>query len=595
MKCGLILLAKGDSILRTFRTLWPFIKEHKWMYILGLVWILLTDAIQLITPNLLGRITDSFQEGHVTLGQLFGYVAIIMGVALAIAVFRFLWRWFVVGTSRKLEYHLRNQFFGHLQKLSTSFYNHHKTGDLMAHATNDINSVRMAMGPGLIFAFDGIFMTIATVTLLLSISVKLTLIAMIPFPFLAFFVTRFGKLIHKRFREVQDTFAKLTDTVQENFAGIRVVKAFVQEEQEQENFTKSNLDYMDVNMRLVKVSGMFHPLNEALGALSFVAVLGYGGRLVLMGDISLGEFVAFYSYLGLLTWPVMAIGWVINMFQRASASMKRINVILDEFPEVYNYPDTVHDHQLKGKIEFKDLTFQYSKDTLPVLKHINLTIEAGQTLAIVGRTGSGKTTLVNLLLRLYNPERNKIFIDGVDINQVGLETLRQNIGYVPQDNFLFSTTITENIGFAVDKMEQEQVEWAAKTAQVYDNIIDFPEQFETMLGERGVTLSGGQKQRVSIARALYKDPKILILDDSLSAVDTQTEEKILESLHEIMKNRTSIIISHRISTIKDADHIIVLDNGEIIEEGTHDELLDKNGLYNSLYQKQLLEEKLASA
>lgn len=565
------------------------------MYILGLVWIFLTDAVQLITPNLLGRITDSFQDGNVTLQKLFLYVALIMAVALAIATFRFLWRWFVVGTSRKLEYHLRNKFFGHLQSLSTNFFNHHKTGDLMAHATNDINSVRMAMGPGLIFAFDGIFMTIATITLLLSISVKLTLIALLPFPFLTFFVSRFGRIIHKRFMEVQDSFAKLTDTVQENFAGIRVIKAFVQEQQELKNFSKSNHSYLDVNMKLVKVSGMFHPLNEALGALSFVAVLGYGGRLVLLGDISLGEFVAFYSYLGLLTWPVMAIGWVINMFQRASASMKRLNVILDEFPEVYNYPDTLHQHQVKGKIEFKDLTFQYSPKTQPVLKHIHLTVEAGQTLAIVGRTGSGKTTLVNLLLRLYNPERNQIFIDGVDINQIPLETLRENIGYVPQDNFLFSTSIRENVGFSVDTIDQKQVEQATQMAQVYDNIVDFPDQFETMLGERGVTLSGGQKQRVSIARALYKDPRILILDDSLSAVDTQTEEKILESLHEVMQNRTSIIIAHRISTIKDADHIIVLDQGEIIEEGTHEELLENNGLYNSLYQKQLLEEKLASA
>lgn len=565
------------------------------MYILGLVWIFLTDAVQLITPNLLGRITDSFQDGNVTLQKLFLYVALIMAVALAIAIFRFLWRWFVVGTSRKLEYHLRNKFFGHLQSLSTNFFNHHKTGDLMAHATNDINSVRMAMGPGLIFAFDGIFMTIATITLLLSISVKLTLIALLPFPFLTFFVSRFGRIIHKRFMEVQDSFAKLTDTVQENFAGIRVIKAFVQEQQELKNFSKSNHSYLDVNMKLVKVSGMFHPLNEALGALSFVAVLGYGGRLVLLGDISLGEFVAFYSYLGLLTWPVMAIGWVINMFQRASASMKRLNVILDEFPEVYNYPDTLHQHQVKGKIEFKDLTFQYSPKTQPVLKHIRLTVEAGQTLAIVGRTGSGKTTLVNLLLRLYNPERNQIFIDGVDINQIPLETLRENIGYVPQDNFLFSTSIRENVGFSVDTIDQKQVEQATQMAQVYDNIVDFPDQFETMLGERGVTLSGGQKQRVSIARALYKDPRILILDDSLSAVDTQTEEKILESLHEVMQNRTSIIIAHRISTIKDADHIIVLDQGEIIEEGTHEELLENNGLYNSLYQKQLLEEKLASA
>lgn len=530
-----------------------------------------------------------------TVRLLVVYLSLIVGVALGVAVFRFCWRWFVIGTSRKLEFYMRNQFFAHLQKLSNNFYNHHKTGDLMAHATNDINSVRMAMGPGLINLFDAAFLSPTILIILFFINAKLTLFALIPMPFLAFLVAKFGQMIHKRFMNVQDSFAKMTDKVQENFSGIRVIKAFVQEKAEVENFTKSNQHYFDQNMTLVKVWGLFHPMIEVLSALSFVVVLGYGGRLVVLGDISLGEFVKFYSYLGLMTWPIMAIGWVINMFQRASASMQRVNKIFEEIPEVYDYPDTVTKDTVDGKIEFKNLSFRYTENTPYVLKNINLTVEQGQTLAIIGRTGSGKTTLVNLLLRMYNPERGQLFVDGVDVNQIPIATIRQNVGYVPQDNFLFSTTITENIGFAVDQPVQPEIEEAARIAQVYDNIVEFPDSFETLLGERGVTLSGGQKQRVSIARALYKRPRILILDDSLSAVDTQTEEKILEGLPKVTNGITSIIIAHRISTIKNADHIIVLDDGKIIEEGTHDQLLTMNGIYNNLYQKQLLEEKLESA
>ncbi len=580
--------------MRNFKTLWPFLREHKWMYICGLIWILFTDIFQLITPRILGNVTDSFQDGEIGFRGLLLYTLMIIGISLGVAIFRFLWRWFIIGTSRKLEYHIRNKFFAHLQTLSINFFNHHKTGDLMAHATNDINSIRMAMGPGLIFAFDSLFLSIVTISILLSINVKLTLLSLIPMPFLILIVVKVGKLIHKRFRTVQDAFAKLSDRIQENFAGIRVVKAFVQEDLELKRFTKSNQYNLDTNMKLVKVIGVFHPLIEIFASLGFVIIIGYGGRLVMLGDISLGDFIAFYSYLGLMTWPIMAIGRVINIFQRGAASMERINTILFERSEIYDYSDIIDDHQIQGKIEFKNLTFGYTKNN-PVLKNINLTIEKGQTLAIVGRTGCGKTTLVNLLLRLFNTKRGQLFIDGVDINKIPLAFLRQNIGYVPQDNFLFSTTINENISFSFAEVNQEQVEEAARVSQIYDNIKDFPGGFDTLVGERGVTLSGGQKQRSSIARAIIKDPRILILDDSLSAVDTQTEEKILQELKKLMKNRTSIIISHRISTIKDADHIIVLEKGEILEQGTHEELLKNDRLYNYLYQKQLLEDKLESA
>ncbi len=564
------------------------------MYIFGTIWILITDVLQLITPRLLGIVTNQFQEGTLTIKELTFLVGLIILVAIGVGIFRFLWRWYIIGTSRKLEYQFRNHFFEHLQKLSPNFYNYQKTGDLMAHATNDINSVRQAMGPGIVFVFDATFLAIANLILLLSINVKLTLLALLPLPFLAFIVSRFGKLIHNRFLEVQDAFAKLTDKVQENFAGIRVVKSFVQEKLETDKFTKANQHNVDTNMHLVRIWGMFHPLIEVLSSLSFVVVLGYGSRLVMMGEINLGDFVAFYSYLGLMIWPIIAIGWLVNMFQRGSASMKRLNAIIFTEPEVYNYPDTLPHHTLNGKLTFKNLSFRYSDSTPLVLRNINLTIEEGKTLAIIGRTGSGKTTLANLLLRLFNPDRDQLFIDDIDINQIPLETLRQNIGYVPQDHFLFSTTIKENIGFAFDEIDESEINEAAKIAQVYDDISDFPDKFETLIGERGVTLSGGQKQRTSIARAIFKNPKILILDDCLSAVDTQTEEKILSGLKKIMNHRTSIIISHRISTIKNADHIIVLDDGEIIEEGTHEDLLQINGLYNHLYQKQLLEEKLES-
>jgi len=463
----------------------------------------------------------------------------------------------------------------------------------MAHATNDINAVRMAMGPGIVMLTDAVFLTLSTIVIMLrTIDVKLTLIALIPLPFLAFMVTSFGQIIHKRFKVVQEAFSLLTDKVQESMAGIRVIKAFVQEKDELENFTKSNQYNVDMNMKLVKIWGAFFPLVQYISAIGFMLVLGYGGVLVIGGDISLGEFVAFNSYLGLLIWPMMAIGWVINVLQRGAASMDRINIILGEKPEIFDQEDVLSIDRFKGKIVLKNLDFYYPGSTTAVLKNINLSINPGQKLAIIGRTGSGKTTLVNLLLRLYNVKDNTIFIDGIDINNISLASLRENIAYVPQDNFLFSTSIKENIALGADGIDMPKIEEYSKLAQVHDNILQFPDGFDTMLGERGVTLSGGQKQRVSIARALIKDCKILIMDDSLSAVDTRTEEEILRGLSAYYQNRTTIIIAHRISTIKDSDKIIVMDKGQIAEMGTHDQLLELQGLYYSLYQKQLLEEKL---
>ena len=580
--------------MKSFLQMKDFILNNKWYYFLGIIFLVITNLLQLVIPRLLGQFTDQISEGLLEYSDLFYYIGLIIVLALFIALFRYLWRIFIFGTARRLEFSLRNRLFTHLQKLSANFYHQHKVGDLMAHATNDINAVRMALGPGFILIIDTLVLTMATIGIMFrTIDPRLTVFALLPLPFLALVVVLFGRKIHRRFKMVQEAFSQLTDRVQENFSGIRVVKSFVQEDQEIDNFSEVNQQHVDKNMHLIKIYGLFYPLIFFISALSFMIVLGYGGLQVIYGHISLGDFVAFNSYLGLLTWPMMAIGWVINLLQRGAASMERINKLLDEEPEITEDPHPLPLDHLKGEIEFRDLTFSYQEEEEPVLKNINLKIQAGKTLAIVGRTGSGKTTLVNLLLRIYEPGENEILIDGHDIRRLPFKTLRESIGCVPQDNFLFSRSIEENIAFGRNQFQAEEVKRVSKIAQVHDNIVDFTEGYETVLGERGVTLSGGQKQRVSIARALLKEPQILILDDSLSAVDTQTEEEILRDLKPFMQQRTTIIISHRISTIKDADRIVVLHQGEIIERGKHHELLEKEGLYYSLHQKQLLEEKIA--
>lgn len=569
-----------------------YILKYKWRYIAGLIFLAGVDVLQLIIPKVLGIVTDMLSAGTLTLEKLIRYICIIMVLALAIAGGRFIWRMFIIGSSRKIEYDLRNDLFKHLQSLSTNYFNNHKTGDLMAHATNDINAVRESIGFGVVMATDALVLTAISVFMLFTINVPLAIMSLMPLPFLALVSTKFGKVIHSRFVIVQDAFSKLSDMVQENFTGIRVIKSFVQEKNEIEKFTKRNVYNKNTNRDLVKVASLFFPLVQFISALSLIIVLGYGGTLTMYGDISLGDFVAFNIYLGNLTWPMLALGWVINVFQRGSASMGRISDILKEKPEIFDMPDTIKVNRLKGDIEFRNLTFTYPGANKPSLKNINLRLESGQTLGIVGRTGSGKTTLVNLLLKLFNAENGKIFIDGIDINKMSLSSLRENIGCVPQDSFLFSATVAQNIAFAKDAANMDDVLFSSKVSQVYDNIMEFPDKFDTVVGERGVTLSGGQKQRISIARAVIKDPPVLILDDSLSAVDTKTEENILKELKKITKTRTSIIISHRISSIKDADSIIVMDEGCIIEQGSHEELLSLGGMYSRIYEKQLLEEQL---
>ncbi len=581
--------------MKSFFRLRKFFIENKRYYILGILSLIIVNSMQLIIPKILGWFTDSIAEARVSQMGILLFIAFIILLALIIAFFRYLWRIYVMGNARRLEYTLRNMLFRHLQSLSSEYFNRHKTGDLMAHATNDIQAIRMALGPGIVLITDALFLTtIIIIVMAQTIDFRLTIVGLLPLPFMAAVVTRFGRVIHRRFKSVQEAFSQFTDRTQENFSGIRVVKGFAQEKDEIENFRQVNQHNVNMNMHLVKIWGIFFPLVQYLSALSFIIVLGYGGILVMNGTISLGDFVAFNTYLGMLTWPMLALGWVINVIQRGRASMDRINTIFDEIPKVKDDPDPAPVENLEGAIEFKNLTFTYPGISEPVLHHINYAIPAGKTVGLLGRTGSGKTTLMNILLRLYEPPRGTVFIDGIDIRRLPLKVLREKIGYVPQDNFLFSATIKENVDFAATGRSLEEIENYTRLAQVYDNIIEFPRQYETMVGERGVTLSGGQKQRISIARALIKEPKILILDDSLSAVDTETEEAILNNLKEVMANRTSIIISHRISTLKTADEIIVLDEGRIAQQGTHEELLQEKGFYQELYQKQLLEEKIES-
>lgn len=579
--------------MHTFKYLKEFLVQHKWRYFWGVIVLILVDALQLITPKILGKITDDLGDGTLSLTDIYFYISVIISLAIIIAAGRFIWRMLVLGSSRSLEYWLRNKYFSHLELLAPNFFNNRKTGDLMAHATNDINAIRMAFGQGIVMITDAIFLTSATIIIMVTtIDIRLTTVALLPLPIIAALMIFFGKLIQSRFKNVQEAFSELTDRVQESISGIRVVKSFVQQDSEISNFSTYNNNYVNKNMDLIKVWGLMFPAVAFIGALSFLIALYYGGSLVIDDELSLGQFVSFISYLGLLTWPMMALGWVINILQRGTASMKRINQILDTDPEIFDGESVLDIRSYRPSIQFKNLSFTYPGAANPALSGITLSIGEGKTLAVVGKTGSGKTTLVNLIMRLYNTEPGELFLDDMDIKDIPLEVLRKNIGYVPQDNFLFSTTIRENIAFSDTDMELEKVIAAAKIAQVYDNIMDFPGKFDTILGERGVTLSGGQKQRVSIARAIAKNPKIIILDDSLSAVDTKTEELILEGLKQVMKNRTSIIIAHRISTIKDADEIIVLDEGRIVERGTHEELLELKGLYNSIYEKQQLEEKI---
>jgi ATP-binding cassette subfamily B multidrug efflux pump len=581
---------KRQSVRQNLRPLLPYFRKYWRGLAFGTVSVLLDNGTWIVFPLVLGSAINSLHQG-VTREKLATYAALLVGIAVVKGIFRFLTRWVVIGISRDIEFDLRNDLFRHLEGLSWSYYQRTRTGDIMARATNDLNAVRMLLGPAIMYSANTLVYTIGALYFMFRISPSLTAWAFLPLPVVSVVVQYFGSRIHERFERIQAMFSEISARAQENFSGARVVRAFVQEEAEIEAFESANREYIRRSLKLVRLMGMLWPTLETLLGLAVVLVLWLGGRQVLQGKIDVGMFVAFNTYLVQLTWPMISIGWVLNLFQRGSASMGRINEIFQERPEIQDrVPADAAAITIRGEIEFRNLSFAYNG--VPVLNDVSLRIPAGSSLAVVGATGSGKSTLVSLVPRIYDAPAGSVLIDGCPITDYPLATLRRAIGFVPQETFLFSDTVRENIALGAESAGDDNVRRAAEVANIAADIADFPEKYQTMVGERGITLSGGQKQRTAIARALIRDPRILVLDDALSSVDTDTEEKILNHLREVMQGRTTIFISHRVSTVRNADRIAVLHGGRIVELGTHDELIARNGYYTDLYNKQLLEEEL---
>ncbi len=564
--------------------------RHLWLW--GFVAVVLTNIFTLITPWVLKYAIDSISRGARTT-DLLGYAGLIVGLAIFQGVFRYFMRQTMIVASRKVEYDLRQDFFAHLEKLDRAYYDRSQTGDIMARATNDVESVRMMLGPGIMNFTNTIVAVVIGLVLMLSLHWRLTLYIFIPFPVLSLVTFLFVKLIYPRYERIQEQYSKISAKAQESLSGIRVIKAYVQEANERGAFRRLTKDYIKKNMDMIRIWGALFPVLSLLAGAMMVIVILVGGRYVIAGSMTLGEFVAFTAYLGLLVWPMIALGWVMGLYQRGMASMGRIIKILQKKPLVEESPTPAQLPQIRGEIEFRNLSFSYPGAETTVLKNITLKIDAGQTVAIVGSTGSGKTTMVSLISRVYPVERGQLFIDGVDINDISLKSLRRSVGFVPQETFLFSDTVRSNIAFGLETASDlEDIRVKARCAAIEREILEFPEGYQTVLGERGITLSGGQKQRTAIARALMLNPPILILDDAFSSVDTYTEEEILNNFKNVFFGRTVIVISHRISTVRSADHIVVLERGEIVEQGTDDSLVSLGGLYSRIHEKQLLAEEL---